>query len=119
MVLFLSIICAFGSGICLAVSDLIKNNRVAFYIVRSIGIVLAVAFIVVMILYPSKYTTTRKSDKAVRNIYETLKEDKGYNTATINKFIKISQIPSIIIMAIGILFHAFGLTQNIVCGIDE
>lgn len=117
--LFLSIICAFGSGICLAVSDLIKNNRVAFYIVRSIGIALAIAFIVVMILYPNKYTTTRKSDKAVRNIYETLKEDKGYTTATINKYIKISQIPSIIIMAIGILFHAFGLTQNIVCGIDE
>ena len=117
--LFLSIICAFGSCICLAISDLIKSNKVAFYIVRGIGIALGIGFIIVMILYPSLYTTIRKSDKEVRDIYMTLKEDKSYTTAQINSLIKLAQIPSIIIMAVGILFHAFGLTQNIVCGIDE
>lgn len=117
--LFLAIICAFGSGICLALSDLVKNNRVAFYILRGFGLVLGILFIVVIILYPIKYSSVRKSDNEVRDIYATLKEDKRYTTDMINKYIKLAQIPSIIFMAIGILFHAFGLTQNIICGIDE
>lgn len=117
--LFISIICAFGSGICMAISDLVKSNKVAFYIVRSLGVVLAILFIVVVLIYPKSYSSVRKSDKEVRDIYTTLKEDKSYTTEAINKYILVTQIPSIIFAAIGVIVHAFGIVEIIICGIDE
>ena len=117
--LFLSIICAFGSGACLALSDLIKNNKTAFYIMRGLGIVLAILLIVVIVIYPQLYQSTRKSDGEIRSILQTLKEEKKYSTATVVKYIALSQIPTIVFASITIAFQGFGLAQNIICGIDE
>ena len=105
--LFLSIFTAFGSGACVFLSESIKHKPIIYYIIKGLGVVFAVVFIIIVLQYVSNADISeivRVTEKQTVQIQSTL---NGISIACL------------VVGIASIVCQLANIVMNIVFGIDN
>lgn len=105
--LFIAIFTAFGSGFCAILSESIKHKHLLFYILKYIGFVCSIAFIIIIFSYTASID--------ILNIVKV----KGVKTADVQSTVNFVKIFCLFFAFIGSIFQAGNIALNTMYGIDD
>lgn len=107
--LFLSIFTAFGSGACIFLSESIKHKPIIYYIIKGLGVVFAIAFIIIVLQYVSN---------ANANIGEIVRVTEK-QTVQIQSTLNGISIACLVVGIASIACQIANIVMNIIFGIDD
>ena len=107
--LFLSIFTAFGSSACVFLSESIKQKPIIYYIIKGLGIVFVIAFVIIVLQYVSA------TNANIEEIIKLTQKQTVQIQLTLNKI----ATACLFVGVASIIFQIINITMNIVFGIDD